>query len=138
MCGWSQTIADACSDRLGTFRRWIGVSTLRSIDVDGISDELTVEPLNRESKMSIHNKPLEPLIKLHFVELILRVLYRLRSQAEQSPFDSATYSYAAPLITHIISTSGKHAADADEALEQLSLALDFIRFHCSECKLPRP
>jgi hypothetical protein len=61
-------------------------------------------------------------------------LYRIRSLAEQTPFDAATYSYTAPLINHIINTGGGHAADSDEALEQLALALDFIRFHCGECK----
>lgn len=62
------------------------------------------------------------------------MLYRLRSQAEQIPFDAVTYSYAAPLINHIIGTGGGHAANSDEALEQVALVLDFLRFHCSECK----
>lgn len=72
------------------------------------------------------------MIKCH-IELILRVLYRLRSLAEQTPYDSATYCYTSPLINSIISSGGKNAVGTDEALEQLTLALDFIRFHCSQC-----
>jgi hypothetical protein len=127
-------IGDACSERLGTFRRWVGISTLRSIDAEGIPEEITAEPLNRDAMVFNEIKFVWLMIRF-MLELILRVLYRLRSHAEQSPFDAATYSYAAPLINHIISTGGNHAADADEILEQLALALDFIRFHCGECTL---
>ena len=66
--------------------------------------------------------------------MILRVLYRLRSHAEQAPFDVTTFSYSTPLISHVTTTGAKHAANPDEVLEQLSISLDFIRFHCGECK----
>ncbi|KIJ51382.1 hypothetical protein M422DRAFT_43931 [Sphaerobolus stellatus SS14] len=108
-------LSDVCSDRLGTFKKWIGISALRSTEDDVVPPEYTAEPVG---------------------QLIIRVLYRLRSLSEQAPFDIATYSYASPLIDTIISTGGKYAADQDESLEQLTLALDFIRFHCAEFSDP--
>lgn len=41
-------LSDICVDRLGTFRRWVGISTLRGIDAEGIPDEVTAEPVDRE------------------------------------------------------------------------------------------
>jgi hypothetical protein len=67
--------------------------------------------------------------------LVLRVLYRLRSLSEQTSFDAATFSYAFPLLGQVLLKGGVDAGqdDGDEALEQVTLVLDIIRFHCSEC-----
>ena len=46
MLTYLQELADACSDRLDSYRKWIGVATLRSLEVDGIPEEYQVEPLN--------------------------------------------------------------------------------------------
>lgn len=67
--------------------------------------------------------------------LIIRVLYRLRSLSEQSPFDSATFSYAFPLLAQVLVQGGSTSDDPDEALEQVALVLDIIKFHSGECRL---
>ena len=70
--------------------------------------------------------------------LVLRVLYRLRTVSEQSPFDAATYAYVTPLLTTIIAKGGAGSTgqDSEEAVEQLALALEIMNFHCGECKSP--
>lgn len=62
------------------------------------------------------------------------MLYRLRSLAEQAPFDAATFSYSFPLLEQVIQQGGIAVDEEEEALEQVTLTLDFIRFHCSECE----
>ena len=66
--------------------------------------------------------------------LVLRVLHRLRFLSEQVPFDVATYSYTAPLLTQIFMKGGIGLTEDDDPLEQVALALDFVKFHCGECK----
>lgn len=66
--------------------------------------------------------------------LIIRVLYRLRTLSEQTPFDAATFSYAFPLFSQVLTKGGILPADDDEALEQVALVLDVIKFHSGECK----
>lgn len=68
-----------------------------------------------------------------FQELVLRVLYRLRSLSEQTPLDSATFSYAFPLLFRVLQNGGVGSAEDDEPLEQVALSLDIIKFHCGEC-----
>jgi hypothetical protein len=43
----SQDLAKCCSERLDTFRFWVGVATLRSLDVQAMPENLEAEPLNR-------------------------------------------------------------------------------------------
>jgi hypothetical protein len=64
---------------------------------------------------------------------VLRVLYRLRSLSEQTPLDSATFSYAFPLLLQVIQKGGIGSGEGDESLEQVALSLDIIKFHCGEC-----
>ncbi|KAG1774599.1 armadillo-type protein [Suillus placidus] len=106
-------LAKCCSARLDTFHKWVGVATLRSLGIASVPEELQAEQL---------------------CSLVLRVLYRLRSLSEQTPFDAATFSYAFPLLAQVLLKGGIDAGqdDGDEALEQVTLVLDIIRFHCSE------
>jgi len=57
----------------------------------------------------------------------------LRSVAEQTPFDAATFSYAFPLLAEVLVQGGVGSGDEDEVLEQVALVLDIIKFHCGEC-----
>ena len=68
--------------------------------------------------------------------LVSRILYRLRALAEQLPLDAPTFALLAPLLKEIIFKGGLAVADDNEedALEQLTLTLDFIKFHAAECK----
>ncbi|CAE6418409.1 unnamed protein product [Rhizoctonia solani] len=108
-------LANMCSDRLDIFKRWIGVATLRVFDVPDVPEELKLEPL---------------------AGLIVRVLYRLRSLSEQSPFDPSTYAYTSPFIDHVIRSGSISTTTPEEALEQVTLALDIIQFHCGEFSDP--
>ena len=71
----------------------------------------------------------------HCLALVLRVLYRFRSLSEQAPFDVATFSYASPLLAQVLLKGGIDVGEdsGDEVFEQVTLALDIIKFHCSEC-----
>ncbi|KAI0944136.1 hypothetical protein AcV7_002042 [Taiwanofungus camphoratus] len=104
-------LANACTGRLEAFRMWIGVATLRSLGVDGVPEDFQLEPLN---------------------SLVLRVLYRLRSLSEQTPFDAATFNYASPLLNQVLLKGGIAPAEEDEPLEQITLAVDIIKFHGAE------
>lgn len=71
---------------------------------------------------------------------MLRVLYRLRTLSEQAPFDAATFSFALFLLARVarqggVGASGEGEQGEDEALEQVALTLDVIKFHRSECRL---
>jgi hypothetical protein len=65
---------------------------------------------------------------------VLRVLYRLRALSEQTPLDSATFSYAFPLLQQVIQKGGVGSDKEDDPLEQVALSLDIIKFHCGECE----
>ncbi|KAK2463021.1 hypothetical protein APHAL10511_004676 [Amanita phalloides] len=104
-------LATCCSDRLGTFRKWIGIATLRSLSIKAVPEEFQAEPLNT---------------------LIIRVLYKLRSLSEQATFDGPTFSYAYPLLSQVLKRGGISASDEDEALEQVTLALNIVKFHCGQ------
>ncbi|KAH7929550.1 ARM repeat-containing protein [Leucogyrophana mollusca] len=104
-------LSRCCSDRLDTFRKWVGVATLRSLEVGSVPEELQAERLN---------------------PLVIRVLYRLRSLSEQTPFDAATFSYAFPLLAQVLLKGGLDVDQDDDVLEQVALVLDIIKFHCSE------
>ncbi|KAJ6493600.1 armadillo-type protein [Mycena vitilis] len=104
-------LAKCCSERLDSFRTWVGIATLRSLNVTTVPEELTAEPLH---------------------SLVIRVLHRLRSLSEQAPFDSATFSYAFPLLAQVLTLGGIDPEDEEEALEQVALGLDIIKFHCAE------
>ncbi|KAI0764358.1 ARM repeat-containing protein [Trametes elegans] len=108
-------LSECCSERLDTYRKWVGVATLRSFDMDGIPEDFTFEPLN---------------------SLIIRVLYRLRSLSEQTPFDAATYCYASPLLSQVLLKGGVALTEEDDPLEQVALSLDIIKFHCGEFSDP--
>ncbi|OJT01635.1 Translational activator GCN1 [Trametes pubescens] len=108
-------LSECCSDRLEAYRKWVGVATLRSFEMPGIPEDFTLEPLN---------------------SLIIRVLYRLRTLSEQTPFDAATYCYAAPLLSQILLKGGIALAEEDDPLEQIAISLDVIKFHSGEFSDP--
>ncbi len=43
-----QLLSECCSERLDTYRKWVGVATLRSFEMTGIPEDFTIEPLNCE------------------------------------------------------------------------------------------
>lgn len=126
-----QNLAKSTSERLDTLRKWVGIATLRSLNISAVPEELRAEPINcklcDQTSFGILVHTTIP------IALVIRVLHRLRSLSEQAPFDAATFSYAFPLLSQVLLLGGVSPADEDEALEQVALALGIIRFHCGEC-----
>ncbi|EJT96915.1 ARM repeat-containing protein [Dacryopinax primogenitus] len=110
-------LSKCVSPRISETRRWIGISTLRAYN-------LAVVPPHLEAESVTY--------------VVTRVLYRLRSLAEQSPFDPTSFMYITPLLTQLVSIGGipLNAEDAESQLEQLALCLDLMRFHCSAFSEP--
>ena len=44
----AQRLSECSSERLDTYRKWVGVATLRSFEMTGIPEDFTIEPLNCE------------------------------------------------------------------------------------------
>ena len=113
----------ACSNfvspRLGSSRRFVGIATLRALGSSTLPGELLEEPLG---------------------DLVTRLLYRLRSASEQRAFDSISLIYLLPLVFTVLRQSGIRKAEADEADEQVTLALEILSYHTdifSDKQLPR-
>ena len=107
------------SSRLGSSRDFIGVASLRALGSPSLPSELLEESLG---------------------DLVTRMLYRLRSASEQHPLDSVSLIYLLPLVFTVLRQGGIGKADADEADEQVTLALEFISYHTdafSDKHLPR-
>ncbi|KIK62847.1 hypothetical protein GYMLUDRAFT_242480 [Collybiopsis luxurians FD-317 M1] len=115
-------LAQCASERLDTFRKWIGIATLRCLRESVVPEEMKAEPLS---------------------QIVLRVLHRIRYLSEQVPFDSATFSYLFPLLMHVALEGGVFSQveegaekDPEELLEQVSLMQDIVKFHCGEFSDP--
>ncbi|RAL64414.1 hypothetical protein DID88_001890 [Monilinia fructigena] len=109
--------AERVSSRIGILRSFIGLATLRAMNVPQLPPALTQEPLGA---------------------LITRVLFRLRFSAEQRPFDTVSLIYILPLVFSVLRDGG--FGDSDDADSQLVLALEFLSFHtdaCSDVLVPR-
>lgn len=80
----------------------------------------------------VHEKA---VLKIRTTVLVLRLLYRLRFLSEQATFDAATFSYAFPLLSHILVTGGVLGGDEEnDPVEQVALSVEILRFHSGECK----
>lgn len=109
--------AEGVSNRVGTLRSYIGVATLRAMDITQLPEPLTQEPIG---------------------DLVTRVLYRLRFSGEQRPFDIVSLIYILPLVLLVLRNRGFGGEDDSEA--QVVLALEFLAFHTevfSDVLLPR-
>ena len=109
--------ANRLPSRIGALRPFIGIATLRALDVPHLAEPLLQEPLGA---------------------LVTRVLYRLRFSGEQRPFDTVSLTYILPLVFLVLRKGG--FGDSDDAEAQLVLALEFLSFHtesCSDVLIPR-
>ncbi|KAI0426327.1 armadillo-type protein [Xylaria sp. FL1042] len=110
--------AEKVTARLGAIRPFIGVATLRAVDVTSLPENMMQENIE---------------------ELLTRVLYRLRFASEQRPFDAVSLIYILPLIFAVLRKGGI-GEGADEMETQLVLAIEFVSFHtlaCSDENIPR-
>jgi hypothetical protein len=111
--------AQRISTRLGHLRPFVGVATLRTIGSIQLSSEYEGEDLG---------------------DLVTRVLYRLRFLGEQRPLDPVTLAYCFPLVFLVLEKGGIGRSSAEEADEQLILAIEIMSFHtnaCTDGRLPR-
>ncbi|EGW32689.1 translational activator of GCN4 [Spathaspora passalidarum NRRL Y-27907] len=114
-------LSSLISSRLALLKQFVGVATLRSYSVQGLSENLTQEPL---------------------LALVGRILYRIKILADQKPLDSLSLSYILPLLTKVLhdgkSVAIKNASktavtsefvEEDPEEEQLLLAIEIISAH---------
>ncbi len=73
-------ITQTLNERLGSARYFIGVATLRVLNID-LDSSLTEEPLD---------------------DLILRILYKIKFLADQKPLDSNSLIFILPLLTNVL------------------------------------
>lgn len=102
------------SNRLGPIRQFVGLATLRACDID--------VPQSNE------------ILQEDTAVLVTRVLYRIRSVAEQRPLDTISLIYTLPLILKVITNGGIGQLDSEAAEEQVVLALEFLAQHTESCK----
>ncbi|KAI0855068.1 armadillo-type protein [Xylaria cubensis] len=110
--------SEKVTSRLGATRPFIGVATLRAVDITSLPENMMEENLE---------------------ELLTRVLYRLRFAGEQRPFDAVSVMYMLPLVFAILRKGGIGEA-VDDRDTQLVLAIEFLSFHTlifSDENLPR-
>ncbi|KAI0471162.1 armadillo-type protein [Xylaria cf. heliscus] len=110
--------SEKVTSRLGAIRPFIGVATLRAVDITSLPENMMEENVE---------------------ELLTRVLYRLRFAGEQRPFDAVSVTYMLPLIFAVLRKGGLGEA-VDDRDTQLVLAIEFLSFHTlvfSDENLPR-
>jgi hypothetical protein len=111
--------ANQVASRLGTFKHFIGIATLRAAGYGRLEAGYYDEPLG---------------------DLVTRVLYRLRFAAEQRPFDIVSLGYMLPLIFVVVEKGSVGYSPGEDADAQVLLALEFLSFQmdsCSDPYLPR-
>jgi hypothetical protein len=111
------TGAQKISDRIGVLRPFIGIATLRALNVSPLPESMTQEPLGA---------------------VVSRVLYRLKFVGESRPFDTVSLTYILPLMFLVLRNGG--FGTQEEAEEQVLLAIEFLSIHtdaASDPYLPR-
>ena len=116
-------LAQNISERLGSIRLFIGLSSLRVNNIENIPENYVEEPLE---------------------ELLSRVLFRIKFVSNQQPLDSISLTYLLPLLTNVLE-EGKNVAlknankpvlktefvEEDKEEEHLLLAMEIISAHSS-------
>lgn len=117
------TLSQNVSDRLGSFRLFVGLSNLRVNKVSNIPENFMQEPLD---------------------ELLSRVLFRIKFVSNQQPLEAISLTYLLPLLTNVLE-EGKNVAlknankpvvktefvEEDKEEEHLLLAMEIISVHSS-------
>ncbi|CAD6505328.1 BgTH12-00819 [Blumeria graminis f. sp. triticale] len=109
--------AQKLPNRIGGLGLFIGIASLRALNIQQLPENLIQEPLG---------------------PLITRVLYRLRFSGEQRPFDNVSLIYILPLILLVLQNGG--FGESDDADAQVVLCLEFLSFHtdsCADIAVPR-
>lgn len=90
----------------------------------------------RLSLLEVWHRLLSPLVKslTTSLDLVTRVLYRLRFASEQRPFDVVSLVYIWPLLATVLQKGGIERAAGEEADEQITLAIETLSYHTDLCK----
>lgn len=123
--------SEKISSRLGTLRPFVGVATLRALGNTNLPPEMEVEPLGGQLFVICYDIPTDITCNL---DLVTRILYRLRFTSEQLPLNTVSLAYALPLIFLVLSRNGIKEKKGEEEGEQVLLTLEFLSFHSSSCK----
>ncbi|KAK6355078.1 translational activator of GCN4 [Orbilia brochopaga] len=107
--------ANLISSRLGPFRYFVGVATLRAYGAEGLTGEIMKEDLG---------------------SLCTRVLYRIRFLGEQRPLDAISLHYILPLVLKVLEDGGVATKSPEGIEEQLVLALEILAAHTGTCTDP--
>lgn len=103
-------LGDCVVDDLQVIRDAIAMATLRANNIHPIPSRWLDEPLGA---------------------LIPRVLYRLRFITESRPLPPASFGFCFPVLYQVIEQGAIDCEKNDEsALEQVTMAIDIIGFHC--------
>lgn len=125
-------LSEVISNRLGLMRFYVGMATLRAFGVFGIPDNFKEEPL---------------------LELISRVLFRIKFISDKKAFSGLTLTYILPLLTEVLEEGRRVAkrnankplvrsefVEEDKEEEHLLLAIEIISVHAetfTDASIPR-
>ena len=116
------------STRLGALRPFVGVAILRAIGGGQLPEGFDEEPLGGMDIYYLLSRHITDLL-----DLVTRILYRLRFIAEQRAFDTVSLAYMLPLLFIILEKGGAGKQDPEEADEQIVLAIDSLSLHTDAC-----
>lgn len=122
------SLSNVVSSRLGPLKYFVGVATLRIKEIGRLDSRYQLEDT---------------------LDLVSRILYRIKSLGVQQPFDSVTLSYSLPLLSKVLE-QGKAVAiknankpvgnsefvEEDREEVQLMLVLEIISTHAELFKDP--
>ncbi|MBW0479310.1 hypothetical protein O181_019025 [Austropuccinia psidii MF-1] len=106
-------VGEIFTAKLGSVREPLMWCMLRGLNTKVVPKDMTVEPL---------------------ADLVTRVLYKIRSLAEQQSIDGPTFACFAPLLSQVITKRGLglQPSQVEESLEQIALVIDIVNFAGSE------
>ncbi|KAH3663930.1 hypothetical protein WICMUC_005869 [Wickerhamomyces mucosus] len=122
------TLSKVCSPKLGNMKTFVGIATLRVQNIGELNESLKEEDL---------------------LDLISRVLFRVKFLSGQQPFDLYTLVYLLPLLSKVLEqgklvsiknskkpVTNSEFVEEDKEEEHLLLAIEIITNHAEEFKNP--
>jgi hypothetical protein len=73
-------------------------------------------------------------ITLTELELVTKLLHRIRYLADQIPFDATTFVYIIPLLLLVFRSGGIDRHSIEDRDEQIVLAVEIISLHTDICE----
>ncbi|CAH7688084.1 armadillo-type protein, partial [Phakopsora pachyrhizi] len=107
------SLASLTIEKLASLRLPLTLCILRGLNTKVVPGEMAIESLK---------------------DLVTRILYKVRSLAEQQAIDQKTFSYIAPLLSQVIRKRGigLDSSQVEEVVEQIALVVDIMSFSAAE------